>query len=920
MSSPSGRRKLLIPEVIQTSTTDCGPAALQALLEGFGLPVSYERLREVCQTDVDGTSIDSLEEVARQLGLEAEQLLVPADHLLLDEAEVLPAIVIIRDEVQDAHFIIAWRRHGPLVQVMDPTMGRRWPTRERFLERLYLHALPVPAEDWREWASSEEFIRPLRLRLAALGVTGQEREALLQHALEAPRHQPLATLDAAVRMVAAVAEAGGLRPGQECLRALRELLARAGEEGQEEAIPDVYWCARPLPATPGAPEQVSLRGAVVVRIRRPTGELPTGELPTAEQPTAPQEPAVDEPAPAAPELLTALQGPPIHPARELLRLLRADGVLAPGLIMGALLLAALGVVVEGLLLRSLIDVMGELGLLEQRVAAVGGLLALGAGVLLLELPAGAGGLWLGRRLEARLRLSFLEKLPRLTDSYFRTRLISDLALRAHHLAYLADIPDLGRLFLQASFELVLTTAAIIWLDPPMVWTALAAAALCLGVPLLSYPLLRERNLRVLSLDSNLSRFYLDALLGLVPVRTHGAERAVQREHRELLRKWSAAGGRLLEAVLATETVQGLLGFALVAWLVLDHVGRRSEDIGGVLLLIYFALNLPVLGQQVALACRRYPHYRNILLRVSEPLSAPEWLEGAPASEQEQAHASPGGVAVSLRGVTVRAAGQDILQELDLEVSPGSHVAIVGPSGAGKSSLLGLLLGWHTPASGELLVDGGPLETGRLEALRRQTAWVDPAVQLWNRSLLENLRYGGAALSPEAMGRALEAADLRAVLEKLPQGLQTELGEGGGLVSGGEGQRVRLGRALLRAGVRLVLLDEPFRGLDRSKRHALLASARQLWRGTTLLCVTHDVGETLGFERVLVVEGGRIVEQGPPSELATREGSRYRALLEAEEALRQELWSSRRWRRARLEQGRLATEQGQLATQARREHG
>ena len=135
-------------------------------------------------------------------------------------------------------------------------------------------------------------------------------------------------------------------------------------------------------------------------------------------------------------------------------------------------------------------------------------------------------------------------------------------------------------------------------------------------------------------------------------------------------------------------------------------------------------------------------------------------------------------------------------------------------------------------------------------------------------------------------------------------LQTWLGEGSALVSGGEGQRVRLGRGLLRRGVRLVILDEPFRGFDRERRRELLARARQWWRTATLLCITHDVGETRGFARVLVVEAGQIVEDGVPADLAARPSSRYRALLEAEREVREGLWSSGVWRRLRLEGGRL----------------
>ncbi len=143
-----------------------------------------------------------------------------------------------------------------------------------------------------------------------------------------------------------------------------------------------------------------------------------------------------------------------------------------------------------------------------------------------------------------------------------------------------------------------------------------------------------------------------------------------------------------------------------------------------------------------------------------------------------------------------------------------------------------------------------------------------------------------------------------VLEKLPDGLQSPLGEGGGLLSGGEGQRVRFARGALRPGVRLAILDEPFRGLDRDQRRELLVEARKLWAQVTLLCITHDVGETQAFDRVLVIEGGKVVEEGSPNELALQAGSRYAAMLEAEVAVRKGLWSGQVWRRLRLDNGKL----------------
>jgi ATP-binding cassette subfamily B protein len=376
---------------------------------------------------------------------------------------------------------------------------------------------------------------------------------------------------------------------------------------------------------------------------------------------------------------------------------------------------------------------------------------------------------------------------------------------------------------------------------------------------------------------------------------------------------------LQRAVIGVEGVQLLAGFGLAAWLLFDYLGRFGET-GSVLLFVYWALNLPFLGQAVALGGRQYPVHRNVTLRLLEPLGAPEEAPEEPPEDAPEAHSASvteravagqpaKGVAITFEEVSVRAAGHVIISGITLDIEAGSQVAILGPSGAGKSSLVSLLLGWHRPITGRVLIDGAPLYASRLERLRRETAWVDPAIQLWNRSLLDNLRYGARDEGSIPIGRVLSGAELRDLLDKLPDGLQTSLGEGGGLVSGGEGQRVRLGRAMLRSDVRLVILDEPFRGLDRERRRELLARSRELWRDATFLCVTHDVGETMGFDRVVIMEGGRIVENGAPRELARQPGSRYRALLAAEDEVRTGLWSNADWRRLRLDGGRLLEGEG-----------
>ncbi len=914
-------RRFLAPEVVQTSAMDCGPASLKCLLEGHRIAVGYDRLREACQTDVDGTSIDTMEEVARQLGLDAEQIMLPPDHLLVPEARALPAILVVANAIGVTHFIVVWRRHGSWLQVMDPAAGRHWVRRSSLLERVYRHALAVPAAAWREWAGTEEFRSVLDARMAALRLDGGKRRELLDRVLEDPDWHAPAALDAAVRMTAAIVSSGGLPAGRPAAALVTSTLedeldqgvSRSGAQeergGQEvsEPIPELYWSVREVerggedeaPAEP----QLSLRGAVLVRAKGPIG---AGGRAGAE--------AAGEGAPAeplSPELEAALAEPSIRPGREVLRTLLADGIWSPLTFAFALAAAAAATVVQVLFFRGLLDIGAKLVLPEQRLLAAIALLVFLGAATLIEIPTAAWVLRLGRQLEVRLRQRFLEKTAQLADRYFRSRLASDMAERSHNTHMLHEVPEIGGALLRLIFQALLTTAGIIWLDPASAPLALVAMTVSLGLPLAAQPLLAETDLRVRNHAGALSKFYLDALLGLVPARNHSAERPMRREHESLLLEWRTALLRSERAKLWVDGAQALAGYGLAIWLIFRHLAG-SEGVGHVLLLAYWALYLQVIGENVAMVGRQIPHYRNVTRRLLEPLGIDESPEPEPEPAVTLRQDSSRAVQVTLEGVRIVAGGHLILDDVDLDVEPGSHVAVVGPSGAGKSSLLGLLLGWHESAAGRVLVDGEELDAERLTALRHQTAWVDPAIQLWNRPLLENLRYGSGGESDDRLGGAIEAALLRGLLEKLPRGLQTPLGEGGALVSGGEGQRVRLARSLLRPEARLVILDEPFRGLDRTQRRELTGRARDWWRRSTLFYISHDLAETRAFDRVLMLEGGKITESGPPAELEARPGSRYASLLAAEQRVRQELEAGAAWRRWRVGDGELQ-ERGLPAT-------
>lgn len=888
-------RRWQAPEVVQTSAMDCGPAALKCVLEGFGITASYGRLREACQTDVDGTSIDTLEAIAPLMGVEAEQLLVPIDHVLLSSTQALPAILVLSLADGAAHFTVLWRAVGPWLQLMDPATGRRWLHRDALLRQLHRHEHGVSALDWRAWAGGPEFQQALALRMVAIGVSGQRARALLDRALADPTWFGCAALDASLRLASSVVWSAGSQRGDAAARLVTALFERClGQPDDIHAtVPAACWSVMPDPA--GSEETgplLRLQGTVLLRFSGRRADAAT---------------EADRGA-LSPELRAALSEAPLRPLQQAWGLMRHGGVLAPAALLGAMLVAAAGIVVETLLLRGVVDIGNVLPLPMQRVGAVLALVGFAALLLVFEAGIVRESMRHGRQLELRLRMALLTKLPRLGDRYFQSRSVSDMADRGHSIQLTRQMPTLGLHLAQTAAELLFTLLGLALLAPASLGWALAIVAASLLWPLLLQPVIGERDLRVRNQASALHGFYLDALLGSVPLRTHHAGAAVRRQHETLLVGWSRAGGQLIRTAVAADALQSLGSMALAAGLLWRHFTQAGTVGGGDLLLVYWVLKLPALGHGLAGLLRQVPAQRNVMGRLLEPLGAPQTLPaaGAPAPRPPTAGTRPPplrGMAIELRGGRVLAGGHELLRDLDLRLRAGEHVAVVGASGAGKSSLVGLLMGWHRLSEGELTVDGGAWDDAAQDRLRRATAWVDPGVQLWNRPLLDNLLYASADTMLAQVGPVLEAAELRGVVQKLPQGLQTPLGEGGALLSGGEGQRVRLARALLQDEVRLVLLDEAFRGLDRGQRTRQLAQARRHWASATLLCVTHDISDTLDFDRVLVINGGEVVEDGRPQALA-RTDTRYARLLEAEAALGEDQWRNGHWRRIDVRGGRI----------------
>ena len=245
------------------------------------------------------------------------------------------------------------------------------------------------------------------------------------------------------------------------------------------------------------------------------------------------------------------------------------------------------------------------------------------------------------------------------------------------------------------------------------------------------------------------------------------------------------------------------------------------------------------------------------------------------SEQDQGrialeHASG---RIELRNVSLQyeADGAAALQDLSLMIAPGESVALVGQSGSGKTSLVNLIPRFYHPTQGEVLLDGHNLTDIQLSSLRDNIAFVSQDVVLFNDSIAANIAYGRKSVASEAeILAAAEAAHAMEFIQKLPQGLQTSVGENGVKLSGGQRQRIAIARAILK-NAPILILDEATSALDTQSERHVQAALETLMRKRTTIVIAHRLSTIEKVDRIIVMQQGRIAEQGTHRALLERNG-------------------------------------------------
>ena len=495
----------------------------------------------------------------------------------------------------------------------------------------------------------------------------------------------------------------------------------------------------------------------------------------------------------------------------------------------------------------------------------------------------------GMRTRAVLRERLLTRLMRLGPAWAAARPTGELqatlvaAVDAVQVHASRHVPSL----LGAVLGCALALGALAWVDAGC---ALLLAVFVLGQPLLDRLWLRRHMSGASGVMAALAAFgaqLLDSLRGMETLWAFGASARWRMRLAEQAARLRAESMHTLRATLLRTGLTrfvGLAGMASVLGWGSWQLGQGRLDAASLLAVLLLSreafrpLERLEKAFHAAWAARDGLHAIDALLHAPLPVPEPQRPGPAPADGR-----------ISLRGVCfAHDQGQEpgrteVLHGLDLDIADGEWVALVGPSGVGKSTLLSLLWRAADPRRGMVCLGGRDLRELSLAQLRSRVALVAQDTLLFSGSLEDNLRMASpqACLSDiEAVLHDVQLADL---VDSLPRGLQTEVGEFGAHLSGGQRQRLALARALLRRAP-VLLLDEPTSSADPRTEQALLQVLRPLRGRRTLVMAAHRLETAREADRIVVLENGRVAEQGTHDDLLRR-GGRYARLWAASRAKR-----------------------------------